>query len=78
MITNKYWKKMVELLVRPTKENGIVLRDESYKPSSAFDVRQLNSNNIRSMFYVTKYVTKNNDKFDCRLELFKTSIRAIY
>jgi hypothetical protein len=49
---------MVELLVRLQKKNGIV-RDESYKPSSAFDVRQLNSNNIRSIAsYVTKYVTK--------------------
>jgi hypothetical protein len=33
MITNNIGKlKMVELLVRLTKENGIVPRDESYKP----------------------------------------------
>ncbi|MFM9987377.1 hypothetical protein, partial [Flavobacterium sp.] len=51
MITNKYWKieKWWNYWIDLQKKNGIVPRDENYKPSSAFDVRQLNSNNIRSI-----------------------------
>lgn len=70
MITNKYWKieKWWNYWLDLQKKNGIVQREENYKPSSAFDVRELNSNNIRSIAsYVTKYVTKNNDKFKCQV-----------
>jgi hypothetical protein len=46
---------MVELLVRLTKKNGIVPEMKATNPPP-FDVRQLNSNNIRSIAsYVTKY-----------------------
>ncbi|MFH4963884.1 hypothetical protein V8G69_02690 [Gaetbulibacter sp. M235] len=70
MITNKYWKleKWWNYWISLQQKNGIVPREKDFKPSSAFDVRQLNSNNIRTIAsYVTKYVTKNNAKFKCQV-----------
>jgi hypothetical protein len=81
MITNKYWKieKWWNYWMDLQKKNGIVPRDENYKPSSAFDVRQLNSNNIRSIAsYVTKYVTKNSDKFDCQVWNCSRQVSELY
>jgi hypothetical protein len=81
MITNKYWKieKWWNYWLDLQWKNGIVPRDENYKPSSAFDVRQLNSNNIRSIAsYVTKYVTKNNDKFNCQVWNCSRQVSELY
>jgi hypothetical protein len=81
MITNKYWKieKWWNYWLDLQQKNGIVPRDENYKPSSAFDVRQLNSNNIRSIAsYVTKYVTKNNDKFNCQVWNCSRQVSELY
>lgn len=81
MITNKYWKieKWWNYWLDLQRKNGIVPRDENYKPSSAFDVRQLNSNNIRSIAsYVTKYVTKNNDKFKCQVWNCSRQVSELY
>jgi hypothetical protein len=81
MITNKYWKieKWWNYWLDLQKKNEIVPRDENYKPSSAFDVRQLNSNNIRSIAsYVTKYVTKNSDKFDCQVWNCSRQVSELY
>ncbi|MES2812735.1 MAG: hypothetical protein V4670_09725 [Bacteroidota bacterium] len=81
MITNKYWKieKWWNYWLDLQKKNGIVPRDENYKPSSAFDVKELNSNNIRSIAsYVTKYVTKNNDKFTCQVWNCSRQVSELY
>ena len=81
MITNKYWKieKWWNYWLELQRKNGIVPREENYKPSSAFDVRQLNSNNIRSIAsYVTKYVTKNNDKFKCQVWNCSRQVSELY
>lgn len=81
MITNKYWKieKWWNYWLDLQKKNGIFPREENYKPSSAFDVRELNSNNIRSIAsYVTKYVTKNNDKFDCQVWNCSRQVSELY
>ena len=81
MITNKYWKieKWWNYWLDLQKKNAIVPRDKDYKPSSAFDVRELNSNNIRSIAsYVTKYVTKNNDKFDCQVWNCSRQVSELY
>lgn len=81
MITNKYWKieKWWNYWLDLQRKNGIVPRDKNYKPSSAFDVRQLNSNNIRSIAsYVTKYVTKNNDKFKCQVWNCSRQVSELY
>lgn len=81
MITNKYWKigKWWNYWLDLQKKNGVIPRDENYKPSSAFDVRELNSNNIRSIAsYVTKYVTKNNDKFKCQVWNCSRQVSELY
>ncbi|QZK91571.1 hypothetical protein K5V07_14100 [Flavobacterium sp. CHNK8] len=81
MITNKYWKieKWWNYWLDLQRKNGIIPRDENYKPSSAFDVRQLNSNNIRSIAsYITKYVTKNNDKFKCQVWNCSRQVSELY
>jgi hypothetical protein len=81
MITNKYWKieKWWNYWIELQKKNGILPREENFKPSSAFDVKQLNSNNIRSIAsYVTKYVTKNNDKFNCQVWNCSRQVSELY
>lgn len=65
MITNKYWKinKRMQYWINWQKRNGVKLGQVEFNPTSAFEVKQLNSSNIRSIAaYVTKYVTKNSAK----------------
>ncbi|WP_274474214.1 rolling circle replication-associated protein [Mangrovimonas aestuarii] len=81
MITNKYWKieKWWNYWIDLQIKNGIKPRNENFKPSSAFDVKQLNSNNIRSIAsYVTKYVTKNNAKFRCQVWNCSKRVSQLY
>ena len=81
MITNKYWKieKWWNYWIDLQLKNGIQPRQKDYKPSSAFDVKQLNSSNIRSIAsYVTKYVTKNNAKFKCQVWNCSKRISELY
>ena len=60
-------------------KNGIKPRKKDFKPSFAFDVKQLNSNNIRSITsYVTKYVTKNNAKFKCQVWNCSKRVSELY
>lgn len=81
MITNKYWKieKWWNYWIDLQLKNGIKPRKKDFKPSSAFDVKQLNSSNIRSIAsYVTKYVTKNNAKFKCQAWNCSKRISELY
>ncbi len=69
IITNKYWKieKWWKYWVALQKKNGVHPRDESFNPSSAFDVKQIQTKNVKAIgSYVTKYVTKNRAKFKCQ------------
>lgn len=81
MITNKYWKieKWWNYWIALQLKNGIKPRKKDYKPSSAFDVKQLNSSNIRSIAsYVTKYVTKNDAKFKCQVWNCSKRVSELY
>lgn len=81
LITNKYWKidKWWNYWLDLQKKNGILPRDKDFKPSSAFDVKQLYSSNIRSIAsYITKYVTKNNAKFKCQVWNCSRRVSELY
>jgi hypothetical protein len=81
MITNKYWKveKWWNYWIELQMKNGIKPRKKDFKPSSAFDVKQLNSSNIRSIAsYVTKYVTKNDAKFKCQVWNCSKRVSELY
>jgi hypothetical protein len=81
IISNKYWKKdkWWKYWMDLQAKHGIVPRNELYKPTSAFDVRGIRSNNIRGISsYVTKYVTKNFDKFDCQVWNCSKKISRLY
>ena len=81
MITNKYWKieKWWNYWLSLQLKNNIVPRDKNFKPSSAFDVKQLNTNNIKRISsYVTKYVTKNNAKFKCQVWNCSRKVSELY
>lgn len=81
IITNKYWKieKWWNYWLELQLKNGIKPREENFKPSSAFDVKQLSSSNIRSIAsYVTKYVTKNNAKFKCQVWNCSKRVSELY
>lgn len=81
MITNKYWniqKTWIYWLDLQGK-NGIVPRDESFKPSSAFDVKKVDTKNPKQVgTYLTKYVTKNKAEFKCQVWNCSKSISALY
>ena len=81
MITNKYWDIQktwaywLDLQIR----NGIKPRDESFKPSSAFDVKQITTKNPKQVgTYLTKYVTKNKAEFKCQVWNCSKAISALY
>lgn len=81
LITNKYWEieKWWNYWMALQQKNGVIPRDKNFKPSSAFDVKQLNSNNIRRITsYVTKYVTKNDDKFKCQVWNCSKKVSELY
>ena len=81
MVTNKYWKidKWWGYWIELQKKNGIVARDENFKPSSAFDVKQINVNEVQKITsYLTKYVTKNNAKFKCQVWNCSKGISNLY
>lgn len=70
LITNKYWNidKWWNYWIDVQKKIGIIPRDENFKPSSAFDVKVINSNSIKGVGnYISKYVTKNNGEFKCQI-----------
>ncbi len=70
MVTNKHWKikKWWNYWMDLQIKNGIKPRKKDFRPSSAFDVKQLSTNNVRGLIsYITKYITKNNDKFKCQV-----------
>jgi len=81
MITNKFWKieKWWNYWLTLQQKNGITPREKDFKPSSAFDVKQLNTNNIRRITsYVTKYITKNNAKFNCQVWNCSKKVSQLY
>ncbi len=81
MITNKYWKieKWWNYWLALQQKNGVIPRDKDFKPSYAFDVKQLNTNNIKRISsYVTKYVTKNNDKIECQVWNCSRKVSELY
>lgn len=81
IITNKYWKleKWWNYWIDLQIKNGVKPRDEKFRPSSAFDVKQLNSSNIKSIAsYVTKYVTKNNARFQCQVWNCSKRVSELY
>ena len=81
MITNKYWdiQKTWNYWLDLQKKNGIVPRDESFKASSAFDVKKVDTKNPKQVgVYLTKYVTKNKAEFKCQVWNCSKSISALY
>ncbi|MCK0108220.1 hypothetical protein MWU58_02865 [Flavobacteriaceae bacterium S0825] len=81
MITNKYWQieKWWNYWLTLQQKNGVIPREGNFKPSSAFDVKQLNANNIKRISsYITKYVTKNNAKFKCQVWNCSRQVSELY
>ncbi|SNR75488.1 rolling circle replication-associated protein [Lutibacter flavus] len=81
MITNKHWKikKWWNYWMELQIKNGIEPREKDFRPSSAFDVKQLNTNNIKRIStYVTKYVTKNDAKFKCQVWNCSRKVSELY
>jgi hypothetical protein len=81
LITNKYWKinKVWKYWLDLQKKHGILPRDESFTPTSSFDVKAIASKSVKSIgIYLTKYVTKNNEKFKCQVWNCSKKISALY
>ncbi|SDX05821.1 hypothetical protein SAMN05444410_108166 [Hydrobacter penzbergensis] len=81
LITNKYWKleKWWPYWLDVQARFGILPREAGSKPSSAFDVRHVSSNNIKGIVnYLTKYVTKNQGQFDCQVWNCSKKISRLY
>ena len=57
----------------------ITPRDKNYKPSSAFDVKKIKTNNFEKISnYLTKYVSKNKDEFECQVWNCSKGISRLY
>jgi len=81
LITNKYFKitKYWEYWIKLQEKSGLKPREENFKASSAFDIRSLNAKNIKAIGqYITKYVTKNKDQFDCQVWNCSKGISMFY
>lgn len=81
IITNKYWdiKKWWPYWISLQAKFGIVPRDSNFKPTSAFDVKHVSSNNIKGVVnYLTKYVTKNSSQFACQVWNCSKKISRLY
>jgi len=81
LITNRFWKidRWWNYWLDVQKNQGIVPRDESFKPSSAFDVKVVNSNNIKGVGnYITKYISKNSGQFRCMIWNCSRKISRLY
>jgi len=81
MITNKHWKikKWWNYWIELQLKNGINPREKDFRPSSAFDVKRLNSNEIKKITsYVTKYITKNDAKFNCQVWNCSKKVSQLY
>lgn len=81
LITNKYWKidKWWPYWLELQARQGITPRDESFKPSSAFDVKSITGNNVKAIAkYLTHYVTKNEGQFFCQVWNCSKKISRLY
>jgi hypothetical protein len=81
LITNKYFKidKYWNYWISLQEKSGLKPREENFKASSAFDIRSLNAKNIKAIGqYITKYVTKNRDQFDCQVWNCSKKISMLY
>lgn len=81
LITNKYWEinRWWNYWLDVQQRQGIVPRNENYKPSSAFDVKVINSNNVKGVGnYITKYITKNSSQFQCMVWNCSRKISQLY
>ena len=81
LITNKYFKidKYWDYWLKLQEKNGITARNKNFKASSAFDIKRLNAKNVKAIgLYITKYVTKNKDEFDCQVWNCSKKISMLY
>lgn len=81
LITNKYWKidKVWKYWLSLQKKHGIIPRNQNFSPTSAFDVKAIGGNSVKSIgIYLTKYVTKNNEAFKCQVWNCSKRISQLY
>lgn len=81
MLTDKYWniKKSWAYWLELQAKHGIMPKEENFRPSSAFDVKQINTKNPKSIgAYLTKYVTKNKAEFKCQVWNCSKHISILY
>ena len=81
IINNKFWKidKWWPYWIELQAKFGIVPRDAEYKPTSAFNVKNIYSNNLKGLInYLTSYVTKNESEFGCQVWNCSKKISRLY
>lgn len=81
LVANKYWdiQKTWKYWIDLQASHGIVPRNESFKASSAFDVKKISTSNPKQLgMYLTKYITKNTEKFNCQVWNCSKKISALY
>ena len=54
-------------------------RVEGFKPSSAFDIKRINIENLKAIqLYLTKYISKNTDEFNCQVWNCSKDVSRLY
>ncbi|MBN8837085.1 MAG: hypothetical protein J0I09_07495 [Sphingobacteriia bacterium] len=81
LVTNKYWplEKWWNYWLDVQKKYDIVPRNVNFKPTSAFNVRAINSNNVKGVAnYLTKYLTKSDTPLYCQVWNCSKKISRLY
>jgi hypothetical protein len=81
IINNKYWnrEKWRKYWIELQAKHGINPRDESFKLTFSFDVRKIDTNNIKALGnYLTSYVTKNESQFGCQMWNCSKKVSELY
>jgi len=82
LATNKYfkWERWWQYWISLQNKSGIFTRHETIQaPAAAFNVKAIKNNDVKGIgIYLTKYVTKNEDQFECQIWNCSKKVSALY
>jgi hypothetical protein len=72
---DKWWQYWIDVQAK----FGIVPRKENARPGSAFYIRSVQTSNVKKLVnYLTKYLTKEESKFECQVWNCLKKISRLY
>lgn len=81
LVTNKFFllEKWWPYWIDVQSKFGIKPREEHFRPGSAFNIKKADTTDVRKLgIYLTKYITKNEGKFNCQVWNCSKKISRLY